>query len=115
MADVKLFETEVSIPAAPGHRDLIRYIRKAIAFRLGEGTVPVRFAMTRMDDQHYRCEFATIEGLGPVDRDRPPSIFQFVPRKAERTEAFNAVFLVPTGIGAKIGGHAGDATRRATR
>jgi len=33
-----------------------------------------------------------------------------VPRKIERTDKFNAVFLVPTGIGSEIGGHAGDAT-----
>jgi hypothetical protein len=38
------------------------------------------------------------------------SIFQFVKRKVESSEEFNAVLLVPTGIGAEIGGHAGDAT-----
>jgi hypothetical protein len=110
MTDVKLLEVEVSIPAAPGHRDLIQHIRTALAFRLGEGTVPVRFAMTAMDDRHYRCEFGTIEGLAAADTDSLPSIFQFVPRTIERTDAFNTVFLVPTGVGAEIGGHAGDAT-----
>jgi len=35
---------------------------------------------------------------------------EFRPRKVENTETFNAVLLVPTGIGAEIGGHAGDAT-----
>jgi hypothetical protein len=39
----------------------------------------------------------------------PSSIFKFVPRKAENTDSFNAVLIVPTGIGAEIGGHAGDA------
>ena len=32
------------------------------------------------------------------------------PRRDENTSAFNAVLVVPTGIGAEIGGHAGDAT-----
>src|SRR5207249_2422450 len=38
-----------------------------------------------------------------------PSIFDFAPRPCENTSAFNAVMLVPTGIGCEIGGHAGDA------
>ena len=31
-------------------------------------------------------------------------------RKFEKTDKFNAVLIIPTGIGAEIGGHAGDAT-----
>jgi len=38
-----------------------------------------------------------------------PSIFEFRKRPFENTEDFNVVFLVPTGINATIGGHAGDA------
>jgi len=50
-----------------------------------------------------------LEGLDDISRSRPRSIFEFVPRKIEDTDEFNAVLLVPTGIGAEIGGHAGDA------
>jgi hypothetical protein len=107
---VKLAETEITIPVAPGHRNLIAHIRKAVEFRLGDGAVPVRFAATAMDDTHYHCEFGTIEGLDAADGKPPDSIFRFRRRKIERTDAFNAVFLVPTGIGAEIGGHAGDST-----
>ncbi len=39
----------------------------------------------------------------------PRSIFEFVPRTVENTDDFNVVMIVPTGIGAEIGGHAGDA------
>jgi hypothetical protein len=38
-----------------------------------------------------------------------PSIFEFRKRPYENAEKFNVVFLVPTGINATIGGHAGDA------
>ncbi len=110
MAPVKLVEKEILIPVAPDHRNLIAHIQKAVEFRLGSGAVPVRFATTRMDESHYHCEFGTIEGLDVPSADQPESIFRFVPRKIERTDAFNAVFLVPTGIGAEIGGHAGDST-----
>ena len=38
------------------------------------------------------------------------NLFKFRQRPYENTKKFNVVFLVPTGIGAEIGGHAGDAT-----
>ena len=37
------------------------------------------------------------------------SIFEFRQRVTQRPEKFNVVLIVPTGIGAEIGGHAGDA------
>jgi hypothetical protein len=107
---MQLTERQFSIPASPGHRNLFAHIQEAIKFRLKEGEVPVRFAITQMDEIHYQCEFGVLAGLDVPDTQMPESIFRFVPRKIERTEAFNAVFLVPTGIGAEIGGHAGDAT-----
>ena len=110
MACVKLVEKEIPVPAAPGHGNLIAHIRKAIEFRLGDGAVPVRFAITSMDETRYQCEFGTLQGLDHHDAKRLQSIFHFVPRKVERTDSFNALFLVPTGIGAEIGGHSGDAT-----
>ena len=110
MAPVRLVEHEISIPIAPSHQNLITHIRKAMEFRLADGAVPVRFATTGMDETHYRCEFGTIEGLDVSTAGPPASIFDFVPRRIERTDAFNTVFLVPTGIGAEIGGHAGDST-----
>lgn len=107
---MNLQEKAFPIPASPGHKNLIAHIRKAVEFRLENGAVPVRFAITRMDDTHYQCEFGTLEGLGPGTDEEFGSIFHFAPRRIERTDAFNAVFLVPTGIGSEIGGHAGDAT-----
>ena len=107
---MNLLEKAFPIPASPGHKNLIAHIRKAVEFRLENGAVPVRFAITRMDDTHYQCEFGTLEGLGPGTDEEIGSIFNFAPRRIERTDAFNSVFLVPTGIGSEIGGHAGDAT-----
>ena len=37
------------------------------------------------------------------------SIFDFRQRLVENGNQFNVVLLVPTGVGAEIGGHAGDA------
>ena len=107
---MKLVEKEILIPAALGHRDLIAHIDEAVTSSLGDGGVPVRFAITRLDDIHYRCEFGMLQGPDLPDNGGFGSLFRFVPRKFERTDAFNAVLLVPTGIGAEIGGHSGDAT-----
>jgi hypothetical protein len=104
---VKLSETEITIPALPGHRNLLAHIQQAVEIGLADGAVPVRFAIARTDESQYQCEFGT---LGGGDTAALDSIFRFVPRRIERTDAFNAVFLVPTGIGSAIGGHAGDAT-----
>jgi len=107
---MRLIERQISIPAAPDHRNMIAQIKKAVKFRLEEGAVPVRFAITNMDETHYQCEFGMLDGVDAQTADGLASIFQFQRRKIERTEKFNAVFLVPTGIGSEIGGHAGDAT-----
>ena len=48
--------------------------------------------------------------MDAADLEELPSIFAFRARRTERTAAFNAVMLIPTGIDCAIGGHAGDAT-----
>ena len=105
-----IYEKEFSIPAAPGHKALLSHVEKAFQFRLHDGSSPLRFAVTKSSPEQYQCEVGVSEGL-PF-REIPPadSIFRFVRRKVENTDSFNAVLLVPTGIGAEIGGHAGDAT-----
>ena len=107
---MNLTEQKIPIPVAPGHRNMLEHLQKAIDFRLEGGAIPVRFAITGMDETHYQCEFGMLDGFTVPASEEPESIFRFIRRKIERMDAFNAVFLVPTGIGAEIGGHAGDAT-----
>ena len=107
---MQLTERFIPIPTTTGHRNMIAQIQKAVEFRLEVGVVPVRFAITGMNDTHYQCELGTLAGVDTATTEGLESIFRFVPRKVERTDDFNAVFLVPTGIGSDIGGHAGDAT-----
>jgi hypothetical protein len=63
-----------------------------------------------MNDNKLQCEFSALSGVKKKLPAQTNSIFEFNCRKIQRTGSFNAVFLVPTGIGAEIGGHAGDAT-----
>jgi hypothetical protein len=110
MTSVQLAEQHISIPAIPSHQNILEHISKVVQSNLKSGEVPVRFVITEMNEVHYQCEFAALSGVDKNTENNIASIFNFIPRKIERTSSFNAVFLVPTGIGAEIGGHAGDAT-----
>ena len=104
---MQLLERRVSIPTAPRNSDLIDHIRKSLSFRFVNGEIPIRLAITSVDDSHYHCEVGCLAG---ADGGKWPSIFDFRRRQTKNAGRFNAVFLVPTGVGAEIGGHAGDAT-----
>lgn len=104
---MQLLEKQASIPSAFAPRGMLDHIEKALSFRLDGQEVPVRLAITEMDDEHFQCEIGC--AAAPASRE-VRSIFEFRRREAARAGPFNTVFLVPTGIGAEIGGHAGDAT-----
>lgn len=105
-----LFEEEITIPAAPKQRALIGHISQAVLSRLSDGVLPIRFAIVDSDRHHYRCEIGVMSGAGGSKGGRIESIFRFVRRRFENTSNFNTVLVIPTGIGAEIGGHAGDGT-----
>ena len=126
-----LSEIELELPAPPalpgrprGHRtgqtgreSILGYLAKEVVPRLPNDATPVRLVVTGSDNAKYRCEIATLHGderaITPSRAKGLPgqdSLLKFVKRDVENTQSFNAVLVVPTGIGADIGGHAGDAT-----
>ena len=98
---------QTSIDTASG--DLIGQLEGQVMAQLAADETPVRLAVTESDGDRWTCEIGLLVGS-----DRPDSVFRFTPRARENETAFNVVMLVPTGIGAEIGGHAGDATPAAT-
>ena len=104
-----LVEQEVNIPAAKGHISLLAYFEEAIRGYLPVDGIPIRFAVTQSDSDSYHCELGILTELGDACVSGPASIFEFSRREVENTSEFNVVMIVPTGIGAEIGGHAGDA------
>lgn len=104
-----LFENEFDVPFVRDGLYLFDHLRTEIAKRLPENTIPIRFVISRSDKRSYHCEVGVLEGLRRPEPQFPDSIFSFTKRPVENTKSFNAVMLVPTGIGAEIGGHAGDA------
>ncbi len=68
----------------------------------------IRFVITKSDEQGYYCE---IDSITPEENDTlslDGDFFDFRKRAYENTNKFTTVLLIPTGIGAEIGGHCGD-------
>ena len=89
--------------------DILGQVQRAVERQMGTSETPIRFAVTRSDRRHWTCELGTL-----TNKEIGPGIFDFRRRTHENADSFNVVMLVPTGIGAAIGGHAGDATPAAT-
>lgn len=69
----------------------------------------IRFVITKSDELGYYCETDSIvsEETGGFLVD-VENFFDFRKRTYENTNKFTTVLLIPTGIGAEIGGHCGD-------
>lgn len=108
--EMKIFESEVTIPAICHSADPLGAAGEFVAAALGPRREPIRFVVSASDEEKCFCEVGLIDGATDEEREKLGSIFEFRQRGAERTSEFNVGFLVPTGIGSEIGGHAGDAT-----
>lgn len=103
-------EQDFEAPAVAGQDGLLMHFRRTCERQVAENLVPVRFVVTSTTASGYHCELGSISGLSEYVRAPIESVFEFRRRSNENTQQFNVVLLVPTGIGAEIGGHAGDAT-----
>jgi hypothetical protein len=106
---LRAYEEHIEIPVIPEHRNLLPYLARAVRDYLPRGLLPVRFTIIETTESVYRCELGVIDGLLDKQLEHSCSIYDFAPRITENTTHFNAVLLIPTGIGCEIGGHAGDA------
>ncbi len=106
---ISLTERELQIPAAPGHHGVLGHVSQLLDHQVHDGEIPIRTVITALNDRAYSCEIGTLAGAPTRWGGAGSSIFEFRRRQVESTDRFNVVLLVPTGIGAEIGGHAGDA------
>lgn len=106
---MKLIEREFFIPfAINSSNNLLEYITTKVKEELSPNEIPVRFVITNSNDVGYMCEVGVITNIDDIESINKISIFLFNKREYENTEKFNVVLLIPTGIGAEIGGHCGD-------
>ena len=106
---VSLLEQQCDVPVASGHKGLLGHLRRECLQHVTVGWDPIRFVVTSTSESVYHCEFCTIDRTTESAPEPFSSIFQFRRRTTENVDRFNVALLVPTGIGAEIGGHAGDA------
>jgi hypothetical protein len=107
---MELTEKQIAIPIPSFDHNIFKLLEEVVGSQLKADEIPVRFVITAMNVNEIQCEFSVLSGVEKELSTKINSIFKFNSRKIERTSSFNAVFLIPTGIGAEIGGHAGDAT-----
>lgn len=103
-----LLEKEIEIPKNQASDSLITYMDQSVMSSLHRDELPIRFVVTESDEGKFKCELGVLSNQSIFSPSKDSSIFQFEKRTYENTAAFNAVLLVPTGIGAEIGGHSGD-------
>jgi hypothetical protein len=85
-------------------------LRDAAELAFGPEVTPLRVAVTGKSRAGHLCEIEAVEPKLYSSTDEEASVFDFRHRRHARTNAFNAVMLIPTGVDCAIGGHAGDAT-----
>jgi len=94
-----LYEKEIELSSC-----LFDELTSLVKSKLELDERPVRFVVTESKENSYKCELGILNSSSDVVEN----IFDFRKRSAENVEDFNVVLLVPTGIGAEIGGHSGD-------
>ncbi len=105
-----VYQREVNIPKYKENNSIISHFEQHIKANIDENEIPIRFVITQTDNNKYKCELGVIRvNNGYSTPAIEPPIFKFAPRKIENSSQFNAVLIIPTGIGAELGGHSGDA------
>ena len=103
-----LREKELLIPKQKIDENIFEYLETKCSESLNSDEFPVRFIVTKTDSEYFHCDVGVTQG-GDDCFTVQQSIFRFDKREYENTDKFNAVLIIPTGIGCEIGGHAGDA------
>lgn len=111
---MKIYTKEIFIPNQDfklNELDSIRdYYNKKISSKLSLHK-PIRFIVVKTDKKGCYCEidFIVLEETDKKSEfNNKDTIFDFHKRSHEKTNEFNAILIIPTGIGAEIGGHCGD-------
>ena len=107
---MRVSEIEFQLPLPPGQGSVLNWLAHKTSEMLPDGEELVRLVITESNGEIYRCEATTYQADGDSHRIPAGLAMEFRKRQSENTGRFNVALLIPTGIGAAIGGHAGDAT-----
>jgi hypothetical protein len=107
---MKVSSQQITVRHLLQGRSPLSNLRDAAELAFGTEVTPLRVAVTGKSRTGHLCEIEAVEPKLYGSGDEEASVFDFRPRRHARTNAFNAVMLIPTGVDCAIGGHAGDAT-----
>jgi hypothetical protein len=107
---MKVASQQITLRNLTTGRSPLANLQKAVEESLGPDTTPVRLSVTGKFRGEHRCEVEAVFPKIYGTNGKEASIFDYRQRTIGRTNAFNTVMLIPTGVDCVIGGHAGDAT-----
>ena len=107
---MRVSEIDFRLPCPPGDVSALKWLADLTKEKLPAGEELVRLVVTESNQDFYNCEATTYRAGSDAHLISPGMALEFRRRRSENTGRFNVAMLIPTGIGAAIGGHAGDAT-----
>ena len=107
---MRVSEIDFRLPCPPSDGSALAWLAQQVAGKLPAGEELVRLVVTESNQDFLNCEATSYQAGENTHRITPGMALEFRKRRSENTGHFNVAMLIPTGIGAAIGGHAGDAT-----
>ena len=107
---MRVSEIDFQLPRPPVDGSALKWLADQTKEKLPAGEELVRLVVTESNEDFYNCEATTYRAGKDAHLISPGMALEFRKRQSENTGRFNVAMLIPTGIGAAIGGHAGDAT-----
>jgi len=107
---LRITERTIQIPRKTNKQNILVSLGEDLRTSLSPKEQIIRFAITESSSDFYNCEVGLSLNENAYSQSSIPSLFDCHVRKYKNETHFNAVLMVPTGIGADIGGDAGDAT-----
>ena len=107
---MRVSEIDFQMPCPPSGGSTLEWLSQKTTERLRDGEELVRLVVTESSHEIYNCEATVYQSVETSHQIPPGLALEFRKRQSENTSQFNVAMLIPTGIGAAIGGHAGDAT-----
>jgi len=105
---MRLTEREIDIQLRNSTGSVFSILEKAVASEMKDGELPIRFVVTESAGGRLRCELGMLSGCARAVARAFPSIFSFRKRPVASSDKFNIALIIPTGVGAELGGHSGD-------
>ena len=107
---MELSEIELNLPTPPKEGSILEWLAQKTSEHLGHHATLVRLVVTESSHNGYKCDVTTFHETRGSHRFPSNFALAFRRRRVENASHFNVALVIPTGIGASIGGHAGDAT-----